>query len=439
MDKIGIGLIGFGTVGTGVVKVLEENRDLIRERLGVELYVKRIACRDRTKKRAVEVDPSLITTSADEVIRDPEVSIVVELVGGTQRAKEFVLSAIEEGKPVVTANKALLSEYGREVFGLATQKGVDVGFEASVGGGIPIIKALKEGLCANRIESITGIINGTANYILTRMTEEGGRFEDVLKDAQQKGYAEADPTYDIEGIDTAHKLAILVNIAFGTWIGLDDIYTEGISHITELDVEFARELGYRIKLLAIAKCEQDRVEARVHPTMIPTGHPLSAVGGVYNAVHIQGNAVGSVMLYGMGAGMMPTASAVVSDIMDIARNMLKGVAAKVPPLGYIQQNMKELEVRPMDTIDVPYYLRFSAIDRPGVLSRISGVFGAHNISIASVIQKGRDIGGAVPLVIITHHAKEKELRAALGEIEKLDVVTAKPVYIRIEESSGEDS
>ncbi len=439
MEKIGLGLIGFGTVGTGVVKVLEENRAVIRERLGVELVIKRIACRDRTKKRAVEVDPLILTTSAEEVIRDPDVSIVVELVGGTESAREFVLMAIREGKHVVTANKALLSEYGREVFGLATQMGVDVGFEASVGGGIPVIRALKEGLCANRIEGITGIINGTANYILTRMTEEGGRFEDVLKEAQRKGYAEADPTYDIEGIDTAHKLAILVNIAFGTWIDLADIYTEGISHITELDVEFARELGYRIKLLAIAKCEDDRVSARVHPTMIPTGHPLSTVGGVYNAVHIYGNAVGSVMLYGMGAGMMPTASAVVSDIMDIARNITRGVSARVPPLGYIQNGMKQLEIRPMETIEVPYYLRFSAIDRPGVLSRISGVFGAHNISIASVIQKGRDIGGAVPLVIITHHAREKELRKALQEIEKLDVVTAKPVYIRIEESSGEDT
>ena len=438
MDRIGIGLIGFGTVGGGVVRLIEENRELIKERLGAELTIERIACRDTTKSRAVRVEHSLLTTRAEDVLADPKVSIVVELMGGTDRAKELVLGAIEMGKPVVTANKALLSEHGREVFGLAAERGVDVGFEASVGGGIPVIKALKEGLCANRIESITGIINGTANYILTRMSEEGGRFEDVLSDAQQRGYAEADPTYDIEGIDTAHKLAILATIAFGAWIGPEDIYTEGISSITELDVEFARELGYRIKLLAIAKSVDGRVEARVHPTMIPRAHPLSAVGGVYNAVHICGNAVGPVMLYGMGAGMMPTASAVVADIMDIARNMVKGLSCRVPHLGYAGASMRGVELVPMDSIEVAYYLRFSAIDRPGVLSRIAGVFGAHNISIESVIQKGRDVGGAVPLVIITHHAKERELRAALEEIEKLDVVTAKPLYIRIEELNGED-
>ncbi|MFQ5466155.1 MAG: homoserine dehydrogenase, partial [Thermodesulfobacteriota bacterium] len=310
-------------------------------------------------------------------------------------------------------------------------------FEASVGGGIPVIKALREGLVGNNITSIYGIINGTANYILSEMSERGGRFEDVLASAQKLGYAEADPTYDVEGIDTAHKLAILIDLAYGSYISLDDIYTEGITSINELDIGFAKEFGYEIKLLAIAKrYTGGRVEARVHPTMIPAGHPLAAVDGAFNAVFIRGDSVGPVMLYGYGAGMMPTASAVVADIADIARNIKAGITRRVPPLSCPDGEAKELEIKDMADLDIPYYLRFSAQDKPGVLSRISGVLGAHNISISSVLQKDRKIGGAVPLVVTTHHAAEHELRSALGEIEELDVIDGRAVYIRIEENLG---
>ncbi|MEE9591525.1 MAG: homoserine dehydrogenase, partial [Thermodesulfobacteriota bacterium] len=353
--------------------------------------------------------------------------------------RKFILKAIEKGKSVVTANKALLSAYGGEIFERAVKSGVDVGFEASVGGGIPVIKALKEGLVANRINSIYGVINGTANYILSEMTHEGGRFEDILKKAQKKGYAEADPTYDVEGIDTAHKLAIMINLAYGASIKYEDIYTEGISGVTSLDIAFAKEFGYRIKLLAIAKEVDGRIEARVHPTMIPADSMLAAVEGVYNAVHISGSAVGSVILYGKGAGMMPTASAVVADVIDICRNIKKGISGRVSPLSYLQENISSIDLREIEDLEVPYYIRFSAIDKPGVLSKISGVLGNHNISISSVIQKDRKIGEVVPVVIVTHQAKERELLAALNDIDKMDVILEKTKYLRIEEKLGSDS
>src|SRR3989338_4070541 len=321
MQKINIGLIGFGTVGTGVVKVLKENAKTIQERLGAEVVLKRIADKDLTRDRGVEVEKAILTADANEILNDPSINIVIELMGGIEPAKTFILKSLKNKKHVVTANKALLSQHGEEIFKTASANNVDIGFEASVGGGIPIIKALKEGLVANRINSIYGIINGTANYILSKMTNEGGKFEDVLKKAQEKGYAEADPTYDVEGIDTAHKLAILINLAYGTYIKPADIYTEGISKITPLDIKFAREFGYKIKLLAIAKEEDGRIEARVHATMIPAEHLLSTVDGVYNAIYLRGNAVGPVMFYGKGAGMMPTASAVAADVVDICRKI----------------------------------------------------------------------------------------------------------------------
>ncbi|HHL39569.1 MAG TPA: homoserine dehydrogenase [Deltaproteobacteria bacterium] len=436
METINAGLIGFGTVGTGVYRVLTENADVIEKKLGCRLRLKKIADRDVERDRGVKVDPALLTADPSEVINDPGISIVIELIGGTGAAREFIVEALAKGKHVVTANKALLSTHGREIFETARSMGLDIGFEASVGGGIPVIKALREGLAANHVESICGIINGTANYILSRMTSDGGRFEDVLAEAQARGYAEADPTYDVEGIDTAHKLAILINIAYGTYVELDSIYTEGISRITPLDIAFAAEFGYRVKLLAIAKSEDGEIEARVHPTMIPATHPLASVDGAFNAVHIEGDAVGPVMLYGLGAGMMPTASAVVADVVDIARNMRNGVGRRLEPLSYMHGAVREAAVRPMDELDIPWYLRFSALDRPGVLSRIAGVLGAHNISISSVIQKGRQAGEAVPLVILTHHAKERQMRAALAEIETLDVVRDRPAYIRIEENLG---
>ncbi|MEK6599360.1 MAG: homoserine dehydrogenase, partial [Deltaproteobacteria bacterium] len=423
----------FGTVGTGLVKVLKENAKVIQERLGAEIVLKKIADKDITRDRGVEIDKSIFTTDVDDIINDPSINIVIELVGGIEPAKTFILKALNNKKHVVTANKALLSQHGEEIFKTAAKNNVDIGFEASVGGGIPIIKALKEGLVANKINSIYGIINGTANYILSKMTNEGGKFEDVLKKAQEKGYAETDPTYDVEGIDTAHKLAILINLAYGTYIKLEDIYTEGISRITPLDIKFAKEFGYKIKLLAIAKEEGGKIEARVHATMIPADHLLATVDGVYNAIHLKGNAVGSVMFYGRGAGMMPTASAVVADVVDICRNIRKDASHRVSPLSYTEESVKNIEIRHIENLEIPYYLRFSVLDKPGVLSRISGILGNHNISILSVMQKDRKVGGAVPIVIMTHHAKEKELMTALQEIDKLDVVLDNTVYLRIEE------
>ena len=432
MKTINVGLIGFGTIGSGVVKLLDENRKVIGERVGADVVLKTIADKDITRKRAVEVDPSRLTRDGSDIINDPDISIVIELIGGVDAAKSIILQAVDKGKSVVTANKAMLSICGSEIFERVAAKGVDIGFEASVGGGIPVIQAMREGLAGNKIESIYGIINGTANYILSTMTHEGRPFDEILKEAQEKGYAEADPTYDVDGVDTAHKLAILVNLAYGASVGLDDIYTEGISRITPLDIQFAGEFGYTIKLLAIAKNRDGKVEMRVHPTMIPLDHPLATVEGVYNAVHLVGDAVGSVILYGKGAGMMPTASAVVGDVINICRNMQMGVTGRVAPLSYLQENIKPIELKKIDELDVPYYLRFSAIDKPGVLSKIAGVLGGYNISIASVIQKGRRVGDAVPLVIKTHHAKEWELMSALTEIDGMDVITGKTQYIRIE-------
>ncbi|MFQ5735836.1 MAG: homoserine dehydrogenase [Thermodesulfobacteriota bacterium] len=434
--RVNIGLIGLGTVGTGVVRVLQENAQTIGGRLGVELALKRVADRDTVRDRGVKLAPGVLTAEASDVLDDPEIDIVIELVGGTGVARTFIMDALDNGKHVVTANKALLSTHGREIFTKAVEKGLDIGFEASVGGGIPIIKALREGLCANRIHSIYGIINGTANYILSKMTNEGGKFEDVLRMAQEMGYAEADPTYDVEGVDTAHKLAIMIDLAYGTYVGLDDIYTEGISAISQIDIKFASEFGYRIKLLAITKAADGMIEARVHPTMIPATHPMAAVNGAYNAIDVIGNQVGSVMLYGLGAGMTPTASAVVADVMDIARNIGAGVANRVSPLAHTAGAIKDVRIKGMESLETSYYIRFLAVDRPGALSKVSGVLGAHNISISSVIQRDRKTGGAVPLVIVTHNAVERELRAAIDEIQKMDIIQDKIVFIRIEENLG---
>ena len=435
MNKINIGLIGLGTIGTGVVKVLKENSSIIRERVG-EIVLKKVADRDIHRDRGIKLDEGVLTEDAMDVINDPEIQVVIELIGGTTDAKRYILDALGKGKHVVTANKALLSTHGREIFSKAAKAGLDIGFEASVGGGIPIIKAMREGLVANRIESIYGIINGTANYILSRMTNDGGRFEDVLKKAQEKGYAEKDPAYDIDGVDTAHKLAILISLAWGVHIRLEDIYTEGISRITQLDMKFAKEFGYRIKLLAIAKSDDGRIEARVHPTMVPAAHPLASVDGVFNAIHLRGNAVGPVMFYGLGAGMMPTASAVLADVIDICRNIRKGVANRLPAMPFSEGEKSAARLKDISDLNAQYYLRFFALDRPGVLSKLSGVLGSHNISISSVIQKDRKIGGAVPLVIVTHNALEREIRSAVQEIEKLDIIHDKPIYIRIEENIG---
>lgn len=431
MNVINVGLIGAGTVGCGVIKVLDENRDIIEKRVGIRLEIKKIADLDPERKRPVEISRNLFTTNAWEIIEDKSIPIVIELVGGTNIARDFILGAIRNRKHVVTANKALLGHYGREIFSAASENGVDVGFEASVGGGIPIIKAIRDGYVANRILSIYGIINGTSNYILSKMTEEGREFNDVLRQAQDAGYAEADPSLDIDGIDAAHKLSILIMLSFGSFLDFEKIHVEGIRGITPLDISFADEFGYKIKLLAIAKSEKEGIEARVHPTLVEKGTPIADVSGAFNAIHIVGDAVGPNMLYGMGAGMMPTASAVVSDIVQIAKSIAFGNSHSSLPRFY--QERASLSLIPVSEITAKYYLRFQAEDRPGVLGQIAGSLGKNNISIESVIQKGRQLGGEVPVVIMTHEAKERDLISALQEIDRFPAIKGKSVFIRIEE------
>jgi homoserine dehydrogenase len=430
---ISLGLIGFGTIGTGVVKLLQKNGDLIAGRLGAEIRLQRIADIDIRKSRGVPVDDALLTTDAADILNDPEIDIVVELMGGYEPARTFILAAMTQGKHVVTANKALLATHGDEIFRSAMRHGVNIGFEASVGGTIPVIKALRESLIANRIQSISAIVNGTSNFILSKMTDEGGSFEIVLKEAQALGFAESDPAYDVEGIDAAHKLAILLSLSYGKKVHLNDLYREGITRIGEQDIAFARELGYRIKLLAIAIRRDLEIEARLHPTMIPFDHLLANVNGNFNAFHIIGDAADSVFLYGQGSGMMPTASAVVSDIVDIARDVRKGISGRVPPRVLDEEAIEEIRLMPFDQIRTNYYFRFSAVDRPGVLSRISGILGANDISIATVIQKGRKQGSAVPIVMTTYKARERDVQRALEDIDGLDIVMGKTVLIRIED------
>jgi homoserine dehydrogenase len=433
MKKITIGLIGFGTVGTGVVKLLRGNAAVIRERLGAALSVKRIADIDIRRNRGIRVAASLLTTDARAVTDDPAIDLVVELIGGIEPARTLLLRAIANGKPVVTANKALLAAHGMQLLKAAHEKGVDIGFEGSVGGGIPIIRVIKEGLAANRFSRMLGILNGTANYILTRMTNEGGNFDDMLREAQAHGYAERNPGLDIEGTDTAHKLAILISMAYGTVVTFERIYTEGIAHLEPLDIEFTRELGYTIKLLAIAREINGHIEARVHPTLIPGDHLLSRVDGTFNAVFIDGDAVGPGMYYGKGAGMMPTASAVVSDIIDLSRNLLRGTGQRVPPFSYQQEHIRKIIIKDIREVVTRYYLRFSVLDRPGVLSKISGILGRHGISIHSVIQKGRQTKGTVSIFLLTHQAREAAVRKALGEINRMSEVRARTRLIRIED------
>lgn len=433
MKEIGVGLVGFGTIGTGVVKLLQKNSGIIEDRLGASIVLRGIADLDVTSDRGVAVDKALFTTDPYRLIDHPDISVIIELIGGEDTAREIILEAIKKKKHVVTANKALLSVHGPEIFKEAYREKVDIGFEASVGGGIPIIRSIKEGLAANNIEVMFGILNGTSNYILSEMTSRGKEFGDVLKEAQKRGYAEADPTLDIEGIDAAHKLSILLSLAYGIEVQLEDIYIEGISKITPLDIEFARELGYTIKLLAIAKEESAQVEARVHPTLLPNTHLLSTVEGAYNAIFINGDAVGSTMFYGEGAGMMATGSAVVSDILEICRNIMTGACQRVPALSFQYANMRKQAIKKMNDIVSRYYLRFSAVDRPGVLSKISGILGNLDISISSVIQKGREIEGAVPIFMLTHEAKEANVREALDEIDTMPITLDKTVLIRIED------
>jgi homoserine dehydrogenase len=430
--EIGVGLIGFGTVGTGVARVLIENAETIRRRVGVPIRLVRIADLDITRDRGVAISPGVLTTDAQQVLTDPRVDIVVELMGGYDAAKRVILDAVQRGKHAVTANKALLAVHGEEIFAAASRQGVDLGFEASVGGGIPVIRALMEGLAANNILSIYGIINGTSNYILSRMTSEGQRFDVVLEEAKRAGYAEADPTFDVAGVDSAHKLTIMVSLAYGTPVNFKEIYTEGITGLTPLDIAYAKEFGFTIKLLAIAKYLDGEIEARVHPTMVPSASQIAKVDGVYNAIQLMGDAVEDVVLYGRGAGSMPTGSAVVSDVMSIARNLLKNATGRVPPASYQQDQRRPVRMRPMEEITSLYYIRFMVLDRPGVLSQIAGVLGRYGISISSVLQQGRKEGQTVPVVIMTHMAKERDIQNALREINTMPYISEPTTLIRVE-------
>jgi homoserine dehydrogenase len=431
-SEIGVGIIGFGTVGTGVARILLDNASLIRRRLGVPITLVGVADLDVTRDRGIKLPAGLMTPNCNEILDNPRVDVVVELIGGYDAAKRVLLDAMASGKQVVTANKALLAVHGEEIFAAASRYGVDIGFEASVGGGIPIVRALTEGLAADHIQSIYGIINGTSNYILSRMTSEGQRFETVLEVAKRAGYAEADPAFDVAGTDSAHKLTIMVSLAYGTPVNFKEVYTEGITRLTPLDIAYAKEFGFTIKLLAIAKCSEGEIEARVHPTMVASSSQIAKVDGVYNAIQLVGDAVEDVVLYGRGAGSLPTGSAVVGDIVAIGRNLLKGATGRVPPASVQQDQRRPLRMRPMEEISSLYYLRFMVLDRPGVLSHIAGVLGKHGISISKVLQQGRKEGQTVPVVIMTHQAREREVRLALHEIDTMPFISEPTTLIRVE-------
>jgi len=434
MKTINIGILGFGIVGSGVAKLLLEKQHLLEARTGARLHLKTIADIDTTTDRGIDLGSTALVPDAHIVLDDPDIHLVVETIGGETIARDFILKALGAKKHVITANKALLAAHGNELVCLARHHHVDLAFEASCGGCMPIIKTLRESLVANNIKSMSAILNGTCNYILSKISKDGSSFEAALKDAQALGYAEAEPSLDIDGHDTAHKLAILNSLAHGMEINLNDIHVEGIRNITPEDIASAREFGYTIKLLAIGKAHADHVEARVHPTMIEDANPLSHVDGSMNAIAIDADATGQTMLYGRGAGMMPTASAVLSDIADIARNMISGASNRLPILGYPQENIRSIPILPMAQLQTRYYLRFQALDHPGVLSQISGILGENNISIKSVHQKVKKPNGMVPIVMITHLASEKAVQTALKLISDTDSVVGDPVVIRIEET-----
>ncbi|MED5262634.1 MAG: homoserine dehydrogenase [Myxococcota bacterium] len=439
-DGVGVGLIGLGTIGTGVARVLRQNGDLIAERMGAPLRLIRIADIDTETDRGVNLDGIVFDADAQGLVEDPQVDIVVELIGGYDVARRFTLEAIRAGKHVVTANKALLALHGREIFGAAAAAGVDVAFEASVGGGIPILRSLREGLCANRIHSVQGILNGTTNYVLTEMEKTGESFEIALKRAQDLGYAEADPTFDVDGIDAAHKLCLLAAMAFGVDLDFNDIPTEGIRHLVPLDFEIAAEFDYRIKMLGIAKEEPShpgRIEARVHPTLIPRSSMLAAVDGALTAFLVDGDAVGSTLYYGAGAGEMPTASAVVADLMELGREVCRESAGRVAPLSYPQQNLSSPRVLPLGELQGRLYLRFEVVDLPGVLSHVTGGLADHGIGIESVIQRGPSATGEpVTVVVWTHPSPEAAVREALKRIDTGPEVLSPTRVLRIEEEVG---
>ena len=432
MKPVNIGILGLGTVGRGTAEVLRANAAEISRRLGRAVNVFMVSTRDEAKARAVCPPETLITADPFEVVRHPEVDIVAEVFGGTEAAKELVLEAIRHGKHVVTANKKLLAEYGSEVFALAEEKNVMVQFEAAVAGGIPIIKALREGLSANRIRSIAGIINGSSDFILSEMREKGSVFADVLKEAQALGYAEADPTFDIEGHDAGHKITIMSALAFGTPVNFQACYLEGISGLDSRDIKYAEELGYRIKLLGITRKTDKGIELRVHPTLLPESRLLANVNGVMNAVRVNADMVGETLYYGAGAGALPTASAVVADIIDIARLIDADTGHRVPHLAFQPSQVQAQTILPMDEIVSSYYLRVQAQDKPGVLGRIANLLADQNVSIEALIQKGVVNGDTAEIVILTHSTVEKHVKAAIAGIESMDTVNGKVTMIRME-------
>lgn len=426
MKKVKIALLGIGTVGGGVWEIFQANKEEISNHCGCEIEVAKILVKDPAKKRNESIPQHLFTSNFDDIIKDKGIDIVVEVMGGIEPAKQYILNAIGEGKHIITANKALLANHGDELLEAAKNKGVKLYYEASVAGGIPIIHAIKESLAGNKIQQIMGILNGTTNYILTKMTKDKVDFSEVLKEAQDKGYAEADPTADVEGYDAAHKLTVLASLAFGASVEFQEVYREGISKITPIDIEYAQELGYVIKLLAIGKEKEGVMELRVHPTFIPERHPLASVNDSFNAVFVKGNAVGDLMFYGRGAGDLPTGSAVVGDIIAIVKDI-----ENVKINGYYEHKKLEKKVKPMGHTEGEYYIRLIVKDKPGVLGAIASLFGKNNVSISSVIQKGEGIP-EVSLVFITHFTKEENVQAAINEITNFEAVVELANLIRVE-------
>lgn len=427
--KINLGLIGFGNVGVGVAKILKEKRAQLKNKIGTDIVIKKICDKDLKTRRPIKIDRSILTSDYKQILGDKEIDIVVELIGGVRPAKEIVLKALDSGKHVVTANKALLADSGPEIFRQAQKKERSVYFEASVGAGIPIIKSIREGLVANRFLGIYGIINGTSNFVLSKMLLEDCSFKVALEEAQKRGFAERNPSLDIDGFDSAHKLIILTYLAFGRFVKLSDVFVEGISSIALSDVRYADKLGMVIKLLAIAKIVKGELEVRVHPTLIPKNHLLSSVNGIFNAIYVNTDCAGDILMYGEGAGQMSAASAVVSDVVSIAERIAAGSQFKneILPEKVLIKKLKKI-----DQIETRFYIRFMAIDKPGVLSKISGILGKYGISISSVTQQERRRSAFVPVVILTHEAKEKNMRLALEQIYKLAVIKERPVAIRLE-------
>ena len=434
MNAVNIGLIGLGTVGSGTISVLKRNAEEISRRAGREIHILIAAVRDVSRSRDADTSDIILTDNIDEVVNHPDVQVVVELAGGDGPILDAVNTALDNGKHVVTANKALIAIHGNEIFQKAQDNGLMVAFESAVAGGIPIIKSIREGLSANRIEWVAGIINGTSNFILTRMSEGGESFSDVLADAQRLGYAEADPAFDIEGVDAAHKLTILASLAFGIPLQFDAVYVEGITEITGEDIAYARELGYRIKHLGIARMTPSGVELRVHPTLIPEQRLIANVNGVMNAVLVNADAVGPTLYYGAGAGAEPTASAVVADLVDVVRTITSDPHNRVPHLAFQPDSLGDYRILPIDEVETAFYLRLSVVNRPGVMASIATIFGKRNISIQSVIQKGSGIPeDDVTIIMLVQKTLEGSMVEAIREVENLDHVNGSVVRIRLEE------